>query len=221
MDSRIGSKYLKGAISYGGPCFPRDNLALVSRARRVEAPADIAQATDYFNRAQIRWLANLVQMCLSDCGSAGILGLTYKPFTDVMEQSPGWMLAQELTSRGVSVAAFDPAAVHTSNGALGSTVEFARTAMECVAKADVVVLATPWPEFARIENSCWARFPGPRTVIDCWRQLELLEKVEGVNYIRLGSSSMLGGLARARESASTSEPAEAAPIQMAEEGGAA
>jgi UDPglucose 6-dehydrogenase len=221
MDSRIGSKYLKGAISYGGPCFPRDNLALVSLARRVEAPADIAQATDYFNRAQIRWLANLVQMCLSDSGSVGILGLTYKPFTDVMEQSPGWMLAQELTSRGVSVAAFDPAAVHTSNGARGSTLEFARTAMECVANADVVVLATPWPEFARIENSCWARFPVPRTVVDCWRQLDLLEKVDGVNYLRLGSSSMLASLARARRSASASETAEATPVQMAEEGGAA
>jgi UDPglucose 6-dehydrogenase len=217
MDSRIGPKYLKGAISYGGPCFPRDNLALISLAQRVEAPADIAQATDYFNKAQIRWLANLVQMCLSDCGSTGILGLTYKPDTDVMEQAPGWMLAGELTSRGVSVVAFDPAVVHISNGGMGSPMEFAPNAMACVAKSDVVVLATPWPEFAKIDSAKWARYPARRTVVDCWRQLDFLESVEGVNYLRVGSSSMLASLARARESASTNEIAGAAPFQMAEE----
>jgi UDPglucose 6-dehydrogenase len=186
-------------------------------AQRVEAPADIAQATDYFNKAQIRWLANLVQMCLSDCGSTGILGLTYKPHTDVMEQAPGWMLAGELTSRGVSVVAFDPAVVHISNGGMGSPMEFAPNAMACVAKSDVVVLATPWPEFAKIDSAKWARYPARRTVVDCWRQLDFLESVEGVNYLRVGSSSMLASLARARESASTNEIAGAAPFQMAEE----
>jgi UDPglucose 6-dehydrogenase len=220
MDSRIGPKYLKGAISYGGPCFPRDNLALISLAQRVEAPADIAQATDYFNKAQIRWLANLVQMCLSERGTAGILGLTYKPYTDVVEQAPGWILAQELTSRGVPVVAFDPAKAHISNGVMRSRVELASTAIECIGKADVVVVATPWPEFAKIEDARWARDPVPRTVVDCWRQLDLLDKVDGVNYVRLGSSSMLARLAGARESASTNEIAGEAPVQMAEEGGA-
>jgi UDPglucose 6-dehydrogenase len=215
MDSRIGPKYLKGAISYGGPCFPRDNLALVSLARRVEAPADIAQATDYFNRAQIQWLADLVQRCLSDCGTAGILGMTYKPYTDVVEQAPGRILAEELTSRGLSVIAFDPAVVHKSNGGLRSRIEVAPTAMECIAKADVVVIATPWPEFAKIERARWARYPVPRTVVDCWRELGFLDGVKGVNYVRLGSGEMLVSVVRAVESASTSEIAGAAEGQMA------
>src|SRR5437899_1552801 len=53
LDTRIGAKYLKGAISYGGPCFPRDNHALAALAREIGAPADLAEATDRFNRSQI------------------------------------------------------------------------------------------------------------------------------------------------------------------------
>jgi UDPglucose 6-dehydrogenase len=218
MDSRIGPKYLKGAISYGGPCFPRDNCALASLAKRVEAPADIAQATDNFNRAQIRWLADLVQMCLPDRGTAGILGLTYKPYTDVVEQSPGWILAQELTSRGVPVVAFDPAAFHKSAGFLQSNVVLATTALECITNGDVVVIATPWPEFAKIESGMWARHSSARTVLDCWREFDFLDGLDGVNYVCLGSSSMLVGLARAAKTSSTNEIAGRTLLQLAGEG---
>ena len=219
MDSRIGPRYLKGAISYGGPCFPRDNVALASLAKRVGTPADIAQATDSFNRGQIRWLADLVQECLSDCGTAGILGLTYKPHTDVVEQAPGWVLAQELTSRGVSVVAFDPAAVHNSNGFLTSRVEFASSATECIAKSDVVAIATPWPEFASIKSAKWARYPLARTVVDCWRELGFLDGIDGVHYVRLGTGAMLASAARAAESASVPEVAKGALVQTVGEGG--
>ncbi len=79
LDSRIGGKYLKGAISYGGPCFPRDNLALTFLAHKLGAPADIAEATQDFNCSQIRWLADLVQQNAAPGETIGILGLTYKP----------------------------------------------------------------------------------------------------------------------------------------------
>src|SRR6202007_2619610 len=61
LDSRIGGKYLKGAISYGGPCFPRDNVALIALADRVGASSDLPRATHEFNRAQIHRLADTVQ----------------------------------------------------------------------------------------------------------------------------------------------------------------
>jgi UDPglucose 6-dehydrogenase len=219
MDSRIGPRYLKGAISYGGPCFPRDNIALASLAKRVGSPADIAQATDSFNRGQIRWLADLVQRCLSDCGTAGILGLTYKPNTDVVEEAPGWVLAQELTSRGVSVVAFDPAAVHTSN-VFPSRVEFASTATECIAKSDVVAIATPWAEFANIKSTKWARCPLARTVVDCWREFSFLERVDGVNYVPLGTGAILPRAPRPPELASVPEAPKEPVVQSLGEGGA-
>src|SRR5215472_7459233 len=61
LDTRIGAKYLKGAVSYGGPCFPRDNRALAYLASRVGASSGLAEATDLFNRAQIKLLADLVK----------------------------------------------------------------------------------------------------------------------------------------------------------------
>jgi UDPglucose 6-dehydrogenase len=192
FDSRIGRKYLKGAVSYGGPCFPRDNLAFAALARRVGAPADIARVTDRFNRGQIKWLADLVQASFSEEQSAtGILGLTYKPNTDVVEESVGILLARELAVRGIGVMAYDPAGQRNSARTLDHQVHFANTALECIEQADVVVLATPWPEFCSIPREQWVRHSPPRTVIDCWRALQHLNNCEGIRYVCLGMGAML------------------------------
>jgi UDPglucose 6-dehydrogenase len=199
-DSRIGAKYLKGAVSYGGPCFPRDNIALATLAKRVGAPADIAQATDHFNRGQVQWLADTVQRHSPQGGVAGILGLTYKPQTDVVEQAFGFLLAQELAKRGTQVIAFDPEGGPNSKRALGDQIRLAGSAKECIECSDVVVVATPWPEFARIDAPTWARHSPPRIVIDCWRSMKHLDGAEGVRYLCLGigfgashSSSLVAG----------------------------
>ena len=92
LDTRIGSKYLKGAVSYGGPCFPRDNLALAQLAQQLGVSPDLAQTVDRFNRSQIFWLADLVQHQTD--GTAGILGLTYKAGTDVVEQAAGFLTCE-------------------------------------------------------------------------------------------------------------------------------
>jgi UDPglucose 6-dehydrogenase len=184
-DTRIGQKYLKGAVSYGGPCFPRDNQALAALARQVGAPADIAQVTDQFNRSQMHWLANLVQEHCTG-GTVGILGLTYKEGTDVVEEAVGLSLAQELSQRSTRVIAYDPAGGRNSAMALGERVRLTATAQECIAESETVVVATPWKEFAEIPAHQWARRSQPRAVIDCWRMLSHLDGVDGVRYVRLG-----------------------------------
>src|SRR5205823_507099 len=81
-DSRIGNKYLKGALGYGGPCFPRDNVAFSALARANGVPALLAEATDQMNRRQVPRLAELILSRLPEGGTVGILGLAYKPDTD-------------------------------------------------------------------------------------------------------------------------------------------
>jgi UDPglucose 6-dehydrogenase len=186
LDTRIGPKYLKGALSYGGPCFPRDNLALAQLASQLGVPPDLAQTVDRFNRAQILWLADLVQQHAD--GIAGILGLTYKAGTDVVEEAAGFLLAKELASRGRKVIAFDPAYGRNSTRPLLENICFAASALECIQKSDVVVLATSWPEFNAIQSAHWARANGhkPRIVIDCWRALKFLREQAGVQYMALG-----------------------------------
>jgi UDPglucose 6-dehydrogenase len=186
LDTRIGPKYLKGAVSYGGPCFPRDNLALAQLATQLGVPPDLAQTVDRFNRSQISWLADLVQHRTQD--TAGILGLTYKAGTDVVEEAAGFLLAKELACRGVKVIAFDPAYGTNSARVAYENLRFAANATECIDSADVVVLATSWPEFNSIPRQQWAnnRNHQPRTVIDCWRTLKFLHDEPGVHYLGLG-----------------------------------
>lgn len=186
LDSRIGSKYLKGAVSYGGPCFPRDNLALIALAKKIGAPADIAETTDRFNRWQIQWLADIIQGHLKGGDTVGILGLTYKPNTDVVEESVGLLLAQELVRRDISVVAYDPAGSGNAGRILGKQVRFADTAQSCIAEADVVVLTTAWTEFSALPPEVWTRHSRPRLVIDCWRVLDNLEGCDGVIRVPLG-----------------------------------
>ena len=187
QDTRIGSKYLKGAVSYGGPCFPRDNLALAHLARRLGVSPDLAQAVDRFNRSQIPWLADLVQRWTQR--TAGILGLTYKAGTDVVEEAAGFLLARELGGRGVPVLAFDPAyAKDKPPPTVHDNVRFAESASVCIEGSDVVVLTTSWPEFSAIPREQWVsrNSHGPRTVIDCWRAVKFLHDEPGVHYLGLG-----------------------------------
>jgi UDPglucose 6-dehydrogenase len=189
-DSRIGPKYLKGAVSYGGPCFPRDNLALGALTRQLGVPGDLAQAIDQFNRVQVTWLADLVQNHSPKGGTVGILGLTYKPNTDVVEEAVGFLLARELARRGALVVACDPSGAERAAALLDGKVQFVASAQECIAQADVVVLATPWQEFIGTPCQQWARPGSSRTVVDCWRALKHLDGYNGVRYVGLGTGEV-------------------------------
>jgi UDPglucose 6-dehydrogenase len=186
LDTRIGPRYLKGAVSYGGPCFPRDNRALAALAARVGASSGLAEATDLFNRAQVKSLAEFVKGHYSGDGAIGILGLTYKPDTDVVEEAFGLLLAQELSAANIPVVVYDPSADAVRALAQNNTVRCAASAQECIAQSDVVVLATPWQQFREVPAAQWARYNRPRAVVDCWRVLNHLDGVDGVRYVRLG-----------------------------------
>jgi UDPglucose 6-dehydrogenase len=186
LDSRIGSKYLKGAVSYGGPCFPRDNRALAALAAKVGASSGLAEATDRFNRAQIKSLAEIVKAERTGEETIGILGLTYKPNTDVVEEAFGLLLAQELTAANLPVIAFDPLADGNRAMSACKGARFAKSAEECIAQSGVVIVATPWQEFGQVPVARWARANSPRAVIDCWSILGHLAEADGVRYVRLG-----------------------------------
>jgi UDPglucose 6-dehydrogenase len=185
LDTRIGAKYLKGAVSYGGPCFPRDNRALAALAARVGASSGLAEATDRFNRAQIKSVAEIVKSHHRGNEPIAILGITYKPNTDVVEEAFGLLLAQELSAAGLPVLAYDPSLETARVQATLQHVRFAKSSEACIAASGVVVLATPWQQFRELAKEKWLH----RTVIDCWRFLPHLENVDGIRYVRLGSGA--------------------------------
>jgi UDPglucose 6-dehydrogenase len=189
LDTRIGPKYLRGAISYGGPCFPRDNIALAALARTLETPSLLAEATDRSNRDAIADLAMLVEENLPEGGTAGVLGLSYKPNTDVVEESASLLLVSELLSRGVDVVSYDPAAMSNAERVLGESARFAATAEAVLQEADVVVLATPWPELVELDPGLFAPDSRPSVLIDCWRVLPPERFGAVTHLLRLGEGT--------------------------------
>jgi len=189
LDSRIGGKYLKGAIGYGGPCFPRDNVALASLARKLGAEATLAEATEQANRHESLRLANLVKSKLSAGGKVGILGVAYKPNTDVVEESQGMLLAQRLLADNIPVCLYDPVAARNARRLLPEAAVFSASVEECVQFGDVVVIATPWEEFKRLSPAVLNRIGARKVVIDCWRLLDCCLYDEIVEYVPVGVST--------------------------------
>lgn len=204
-DTRIGQKYLKGGMGYGGPCFPRDNVAFSALARSNGAPALLAEATDALNRHQVPRLGKLMLDRLPEGGTAGVLGLSYKPDTGVIEESQGVALAKHLLQAGARVVVYDPAAMDNARQQLVGRVTFASGAAECARQSDVLAITTPWPEFKNLQPSDFKRDSGVPVVLDCWRLLPR-KKFEGlVDHLLLGHGALHDRVAAQREQVMAAE----------------
>jgi UDPglucose 6-dehydrogenase len=194
-DSRVGVKYLRGATGYGGPCFPRDNVAFAALARTIGANPELAEATDRVNRYQIERVLGAIQARMQEHGTIGILGLSYKPDTAVVEESQGVAVAERLLADGHTVVAYDPKALTAAQTQLRGRLKEAETAEACARAADLVLVMTAWPAFRTVAAAAFER-PGRRmTVIDCWRILPAdVRDVADVVYIGQGGSVPIASL---------------------------
>jgi UDPglucose 6-dehydrogenase len=184
LDSRIGPRYLKGAVGYGGPCFPRDNQALAFLARELGYPAPFAEATDAFNRGLLDRLSAKVREHLPVDGTVAVLGLSYKPDTNVVEEAQGLLLAARLAQSGCRVVVFDPIAMEAARRTLGGTVTYAESLDAAVGAADVIFVTNPDPAFAGLDP---ARLPERTVLIDAWRMLRKRAENSGAaNYVAIG-----------------------------------
>jgi UDPglucose 6-dehydrogenase len=193
LDTRIGRRYLKGAVAYGGPCFPRDNQALAYLARQLGQRAALAEAVHDFNGSTNERLAARVLEIVPDGGSVAVLGLSYKPDSNVIEQSAGFLLAKSLVGSGASVTVHDPMAMDATKGVLGDQVVYASNVEEAIHEKDVIVIMNPDRAYADLKL---ASIPHSTTVIDAWR---ILRKQAGdhPNYVGLGLGDDQERLARA------------------------
>lgn len=182
-DTRIGHKYLKGATGYGGPCFPRDNRALIYTAKNFGVDLPIAKSTDEINKNQVKRLKEKILEFLPKNGVVGILGVSYKPDTNVIEESQGIKVAEILIKENIPVVIYDPAANENAKKVLGKA-NFASSAKECIENSDVIAILTPWEEFKNIKEE-W--FENDKVVIDAWRILNF--KNNKVKYIAIGRYS--------------------------------
>lgn len=189
FDSRIGHKYLKGALGYGGPCFPRDNIALWFIARALGSRAELAEKTDRVNRTLPERIVERIKPLVRKGITVAVLGLAYKPFSHVVEESQGIYLAKALSQIGARVVAYDPLAKETAQAELHGKVLVLDSLEECLAQADVVVITTPDPVFQKLTS---ISFNNNKlvTVVDCWRILDKeLQGHPNIRYIPIGRST--------------------------------
>lgn len=166
-DSRIGAKYLRAGLSYGGPCFPRDNRLVAHTARHLGLEAPLAEATDRVNELARADLLEQVLLANPGASTIGILGMAYRPNTAIVEESAGLDLAQRLRQRGLRVLVHDVQAGPANCPDL--------RAFECFDSVDAllqdphlgaVVLCCPWPAYRGL------RLPPGVAAVDPWGVLE-------------------------------------------------
>lgn len=191
MDSRIGKRYLTGALGYGGPCFPRDNRALSFLAEAIGSSAPLAHATDEANRAMVSRQCERVVGNLPAGSTVAVLGLAYKPDTNVIDESQSISLAKQLAANGNRVIVFDPHAMETARAALQGNVIYASSIADALKNADAVVIMNPCAEFKALEAKDFPRRPSPMLVVDCWRILSAkLRSCDWIRYAPLGTGSV-------------------------------
>jgi UDPglucose 6-dehydrogenase len=191
LDTRIGRKYLRGALGYGGPCFPRDNTAFSRFANQHGVQATLADATDQVNRRQASRLAERILAVLPEGGSVGILGLSYKPDTEVIEESQGIMLAQYLRAEKCRVMVYDPVAMDNARRVLDEGVVFASSMEACAAEAAVVAIATPWSQFKALRPEHLNQSSRP-VIMDWWRLLAQADFEASADYSACGRGPSAG-----------------------------
>ena len=153
LDGRIGGKFLHAGPGYGGSCFPKDTLALVKTAQDFDSPVRLVETTVAINDNRKRAMGRKV---IAAAGGdvrgrkVAVLGLTFKPNTDDMRDSPAITVVQTLQDAGAHVVGYDPEGMENAKK-LMEGLDFAKDPYEAATEADVLVIVTEWNEFRALD----------------------------------------------------------------------
>ncbi len=189
LDNRIGSKFLHAGPGYGGSCFPKDTLALLKTSQDYEAPQAVVEAVVRSNENRKRAMGRKVIQAIGEDVRGKIvtvLGLTFKPNTDDMRDSPAIGIVQTLQDAGALVHAYDPAGIENARQVLEDVVYFddPYAAME---DSEALAIVTEWDEFRALDLAkVKAKLKG-MVVVDL-RNIYDREEVEllGIKYVAVG-----------------------------------
>ena len=155
LDSRIGPKFLRPGIGYGGSCFPKDVAAFRSVAEQMGIDFNLLNEVEKINSYQKRRFLSKVRSALWTLRGKriGVLGLAFKGETDDIRESPAIQLVEMLLAEGCSITAFDPAAMKRTQEILpaGPNLRYAADAYAAAQEADALVILTDWSEFAGLD----------------------------------------------------------------------
>ncbi|MFO7370616.1 MAG: UDP-glucose/GDP-mannose dehydrogenase family protein [Bacteroidales bacterium] len=153
-DPRIGNKFIYAGIGYGGSCFPKDVKALIKTADDNGYSLELIKAVENVNTRQKTVLfSKILNHFRNDIKDKvfGVWGLTFKPNTDDMRESPALILIEQLIHAGAKVRAYDPVAVKEARKILGDKITYGNDMYDVLIDANGLILATEWSEF-RVPN---------------------------------------------------------------------
>ncbi len=169
LDGRIGRKFLHPGPGFGGSCFPKDTLALVRIAQDAGAPSRLIETVVAVNEARKAGMAGRV---IAACGGTvrgktiAVLGLTFKPETDDMRDSPAIPIVSRLVGDGAHVRVYDPQGMAQARMMLPDGVTYCPNALAALEAAEALVVATEWNEFRALDPARLAETMRGRAVID-------------------------------------------------------
>ena len=155
LDKRIGSKFLHPGPGYGGSCFPKDTLALIETSKRNKTNISIVETVVKYNQQRKYDMAKkIITILKSDYENkkVSILGLSFKPETDDMRDSPCLDIIPRLQEKGIKISAFDPVAMDEAKK-IFKDIEFAKNMDSCLKDSDALVILTEWNEFRSLSPS--------------------------------------------------------------------
>jgi UDPglucose 6-dehydrogenase len=154
LDNRIGKKFLHPGPGYGGSCFPKDTRAFLQLAEDYKYDFQIMKAVIDVNEKQKKRAVKKIGQAVGDLNgkTIGILGLSFKPNTDDMRDSPSIPIISHLIKNGAKVKAYDPAAMEESKKHInGDNVQYCKSVYEVAKDCDSLVFITEWNQFRKID----------------------------------------------------------------------
>ena len=189
LDGRIGRKFLHAGPGFGGSCFPKDCQALVRTAHEAAADLAIVETVVQVNEARKARMAGKI---IAACGGTvagktiAVLGLTFKPNTDDMRDSPSLAILPRLATAGAAIRAFDPAGIDEARNLMPELV-YCDDAYDAAAGADALVLLTEWNEFRALDLARIGRLLATPLVIDLRNIYQPAEMAAaGLSYVSIG-----------------------------------
>jgi len=154
LDGRIGRKFLHAGPGYGGSCFPKDTLALIRIAQEHGSSCRIVESVVEVNAAQKARMVSKIREALGGSEAhktIAVLGLTFKPETDDMRDSPSLAILPALADKGASIRAHDPEGIDEAQKLLPDNILYFDSIYEAIHEADAVVLMTEWNQYRGLD----------------------------------------------------------------------
>jgi UDPglucose 6-dehydrogenase len=197
LDNRIGSKFLHAGPGFGGSCFPKDTRALIKTAQDYEAPIRIVEAVLAVNENRKRAMARKVASVFGGSlrgKTVALLGLTFKPNTDDMRESPSIPLITALQDLGAKIKAYDPEGMEQARSEL-SDVTYCDGPYSCAEGADALVIVTEWEQFRALDLPRLKQEMACPVIVDL-RNIYRADEViaHGFRYESVGRNQQTGGV---------------------------